>query len=87
MFTLTLLVSPDCLCQMLELMLLELILITKQLMAIFTWEMQMLKRANFMKALIVRQMYKLIVLSLPIKVEYLMMDMDRYGLKKNNNKY
>jgi len=50
-------------------------------------EMQMLKRANFMKALIVRQMYKLIVLSLPIKVEYLMMDMDRYGLKKNNNKY
>jgi hypothetical protein len=40
-----------------------------------------------MKALIVRQMYKLIVLSLPIKVEYLMMDMDRYGLKKNNNKY
>jgi uncharacterized membrane protein len=76
-----------CLCQMLEQMLLELILTTKQLMVIFTWEMQMLKRVNFMIALIVRQMFKLIVLSLPIKVEYLMMDMDRYGLKKNNNKY
>ena len=66
-------------------MLLELILTTKQLMVIIYMGNANVNEGKFYDTITVSRMFKGLVISLTIKVEYLMMDMDRYGLKKSYN--